>query len=282
MKRVLIPTDFSDNSWNAIVYAMALYANIPCEFTLLNTYELKSVQLASTLSSQRVGYFYDSVKEESQEGLKMIIDDINNCRTNSAHVFKTFSKQGSFVEVVQNLVTTSVFDMIVIGTKGATGAKELFLGSNAQNLIKGVDHCPVLVIPEESFFKDISELAFATDFERMYYKSEVRPIINLAEYYDARVRMIHVYDDPKLSHVQRYNSNSLEQYFKNIKYDFHVIPDFSTIEKAIQAFCEEFEIDILVMVKYEHSFIERLMREPVIKKISFHTTIPFLIIPADN
>ena len=38
MKKILLPTDFSDNAWNAIVYALKLYKNQKCKFVLLNTY----------------------------------------------------------------------------------------------------------------------------------------------------------------------------------------------------------------------------------------------------
>ena len=60
------------------------------------------------------------------------------------------------------------------------------------------------------------------------------------------------------------------------------MPDFSTVEHAIQEFIEELEIDILVMINYEHSFIERIIKEPIIKKMTFNTAVPFLVIPADT
>ncbi|MBQ4820948.1 universal stress protein [Aquimarina sp. MMG016] len=282
MKKILIPTDFSDNAWNTILYAMELYANIPCDFYILNTYDITPVKLVTTVSSQRVGHLYETVKIESEQGLKMILDDISNSNTSLDHSFKTISKSGSLSKVLRKMTKKDHYDSIVIGTKGATGAKEIFLGSNTHRVIKEMPNCPVLIIPEESYFEEISNVAFATDFARIYHRAEIQPIVNLAKSQDATVRMIHVYDEPKLNIVQHYNSNSLEEYFKKLKYDFHVIPDFSTVEKAIQAFIEELEIDVLAMINYPHSFIERLFREKVIKKITFHTTIPFLVIPADN
>lgn len=282
MKRILIPTDFSVNAWNTILYAMELYKNKPCEFYILNVYEVKPVQLISTLSSQRIGHYYDAIKEESSEGLEMTLNDISNSKPDSKHIFKTISKSGSLTDAILGVTKETVFDMIVIGTQGATGAKEIFLGSNTQKVIRNMNNCPVLVIPEDAFFEDISEIAFATNFERIYHHAEVHPIISMAKSQEATIRMIHVYDKPGLNTIQQYNSNTLEQYFKNVEYDFHVIRDFSTIENAIQAFIEELDIDLLAMINYKHSFIERLTREAVIKKITFHTTIPFLVIPADK
>lgn len=282
MKKIIIPTDFSKNAWNTLIYAIKLYENTPCEFYLLNAYDLDPVQLLTTVSSQRIGHFYGMLKKDSEHGLEIIIEEIQKYKSNLDHTFKTISKRGSLVSVINELVDQSLFDILVIGTKGATGAKEIFLGSNTQNVIKNVDCCPILVIPEDFSFQKISEIAFATDFERLYHKAEVEPILEFAKKHDATIRMIHIYDEPKLDTVQQYNSSTLEHYFKHVKYEFHVIPDFSTIENAIQAFMEELEIDILMMIYYKHSFLERILKEPVIKKMTFHTNIPFLVIPEDT
>ncbi|MDY8134911.1 universal stress protein [Aquimarina sp. 2201CG5-10] len=282
MKRILLLTDFSDKSWNAIVYAIEFYRNTPCKFVILNVYDLNAVNLVSTVSSQRVGHYYDAIKLESKNKLQMILEDIQNSSPASHHFFKVISKPGSLYKTLQSLTTKDRFDIILMGTKGTTGAKEIFIGSTALQVIRESLDCPILIIPEDAYYQPIHNIAFATDFERVYYKSEITPILNLAKRSNAIIRMIHIYRKPKLSYVQKYNSSTLEAFFKNVKYDFHVIPEFSTIEKGIQAFIEELDIDVLTMINYKHSFLERLTREPIIKKITFHLQIPFLIIPSDN
>ncbi|WP_299249664.1 universal stress protein [uncultured Aquimarina sp.] len=282
MKKILVTTDFSDRAWNALVYAIDLYCDVPCEFHILNTYDLNAVRLVTTLSSQRVGYFYESIKVESEEGLKMTLEDLNNSKTAEHHIFKTVSKPGLLTKILKQKTEKNQFDLIIMSSKGTTGSKQVFLGSNVKKVLENDFHCPILIIPEDAYFQGIKNIAFATGFERIYHKSEIKPIIEVAKHNNATVRMIHVYDEPKLSTVQNYNSTTLENFFKNVKFDFHVIPEFSTIEKGIQAFIEELEIDLLTMIKYEHSFIERLTREAVIKKVTFNTKVPFLVIPADH
>lgn len=282
MKRILIPTDFSDKAWNTILYAMELYRNVRCEFEIVNTYDISSTQLKAIISSQGVGHYYNAVKIESDQELKMVLEDINNSKPAVHHTFKTISKKGSLVTILEELTSQYQYDFISIGTKGVTAAKEVFLGSNTQKVIQNIHNCPILVVPEESYFENVSNIAFATDFKKIYHKAEIQPIRDLAKMCNATVRMIHIYDQPELNKVQQYNAVELEHYFKNISYDFHVIPDFSTVEEAVQEFIEELEIDLLVMINYPYSFIKRLLRESVIKKITFNTTIPFLIIPADT
>lgn len=282
MKRILITTDFSDRSWNSLVYAMELFNGISCEFTILNTYDVQTTQLVTTLSSQRIGHMYDSVKIASKEMLKMVMDDIHNANPDSKHTFKTISKSGPLLKILEEFVSKKQVDFIVMSTKGEVGAKDIFLGSYARKVLRKSLGAPLLFIPEDAYFEGISNIAFATDFSRIYYPSEIKPILTMAKINEARIRMIHVYDEPKLNPVQEYNSKSLENYFKGVKHDFHVVPEFSNVSKGIQAFIEELEIDFLAMINYEHSFIERLSREPVIKKIMFNSKIPFLVIPADS
>lgn len=282
MKRILIPTDFSDNSWNAIVYAFNFFENTPCEFHIVNAYDLAATQLLTTISSQKIGQQYELLRSASKKGLDMIMEDIENSKTSMLHSFKTISRLGELVEVLQSLLKENHYDLVLMATKGATGAKEIFMGSNTHKVVQYLDSCPVLVIPEECRYQEISNIAFATNFERMYFKSEINSIKDLGKIHDATIRMIQVYEEPKLSEMQSFNSSTLEHYFSNRKHDFHVIEDFSTVENAIQAFIEELEIDVLAMINYPHGFIKRLLREPVIKKITFHTVIPFLVIPADN
>ncbi|OED39972.1 hypothetical protein AB832_03735 [Flavobacteriaceae bacterium (ex Bugula neritina AB1)] len=282
MKKILILTDFSDNAWNSVVYAINLYRDIPCEFSIFHAYDLHAIRLAATVSSQQIGYAYESINSESEKGLEMILEDIENTKITPLHTFKTILKRGNLLNNLKHILSIEKYDLIVMGMKGMTSAATIFIGSNTQRVLKKISSCPILVIPEDAYFQTISNIAFATDFKRIYYKSEIKPILDLAKITDPTIRMIHVYDEPKLSGKQQYNSNTLEKHFKNVTYDFHVIPEFSTIEKGILAFIEELEIDLLAMINYKHSFIERLTREPVIKKMVFHTEIPLLIIPADS
>jgi len=282
MKKVLLLTDFSDNAWNAIVYAMDIYKNIPCQFYILNVHTVNTTPLLATVSSQKIGNLYDIARIESDKGLKNIADDIKNSKTSELHSFQFISESGYITDVLKRTVQSKRIDLIIIGAEGVTDARTVFLGSTTQKVIKTINDCPILVIPKDFCYQGISEIGFATDFKRIYHNSEINPILDIATKEDATIRMIHIYDEPNLTRVQHYNSNTLETYFKNVAYEFHVIPDFSTIEKGVQAFIEELEIDVMVMINYKHSLIERLTREAVIKKMVFNTKIPLLIIPADT
>ena len=58
------------------------------------------------------------------------------------------------------------------------------------------------------------------------------------------------------------------------------MPDYSSKEIEIKEFISELEIDLLAMVKNRHTLLEKITREPVIKKLGFHPLVPFLVMPS--
>ncbi|WP_378187634.1 universal stress protein [Aquimarina sp. W85] len=280
--KILLPTDFSDNAWNAIQYAVQMYKGTPCQFDIVNVYDVSPSQLATTLSSQRVGYYEDLLKQESEAGLHRVVSDIIKFDSDCEHIFTVHSRKGTLISVIKEMTCNTKYENICMGTKGATGIKTLFLGSTTHAVVKNNQDCPILVIPEEAKYTDTNTIAFATDFERIYYKAEIDPIKKIAKRNVAKICMLHIYDTPSLSNVQNYNSGALDNYFKNFDYDFYVLPNFDGVAKGIESFIEEEKITLLAMIYYKHSFLETLMREAVVKKITFGTKVPFLIIPSDT
>jgi nucleotide-binding universal stress UspA family protein len=57
------------------------------------------------------------------------------------------------------------------------------------------------------------------------------------------------------------------------------MPYFASKSDVIEFFINEFGIQMLALVNYRHGFLEELVREPVVKRIAFHTRIPLLVLP---
>ena len=70
-------------------------------------------------------------------------------------------------------------DLIVMGTKGATGLKEVLFGSHTIHVLKNTK-CPVIVIPSGFSFEAPREILFPTDYEVNYKKKHVQPILNIS------------------------------------------------------------------------------------------------------
>ena len=278
MKNILIPTDFSKNAWNAVTYAIALYDNEDCNFYLLNTYT-PSISNSRFMASMA----YDEaeiVQNCSKEGLHNLLLKIKANYHNPKHNFTTISSFNLLVDEVKEIIEQHTIEMVILGSKGASGLAEVFMGSNAVRIIKAIKSCPVLAIPEYFNFEKPTEIAFATDFNRFYTPSELEPIINLATTFNSVLRIVHVqYEIKALTDVQQFNLNMLRKYLGEVEHYIHTITELNSVSKTLEVFVAELDVHLLAMLNYQHSYIERMTREPVIEKVAFHTQTPLLVIP---
>ncbi|MGB6151751.1 MAG: universal stress protein [Pricia sp.] len=280
MKNILIPTDFSENAWNATRYAVALFKNEQCVFHLLNVY-------TPAIASSRLmaANFYESPLDDgarvhSERGLRTWVKRIKEIDANPDHHFKTISSFSFLTDELKETVDRCNIKLIVTGTKGASGMKEVFMGSNTVRIIKSIRNCPVLAIPQYSEFTTPSEIAFATDFNRFYAQSELQPLIDMADAFGAAVRIVHVqYELKALTELQQFNLGMLRKYLNKIEHYVHTVSELNSVSRTLEAFTNELDIHLLAMLNYQHSYMERMTREAVVKRVAFHTRIPLLVIP---
>ncbi len=280
MKRILIPTDFSENAWNAIRYAVKLFQNESCAFFLLNTYTPaipSSRFMAPMVNGMQIE---DAVRSTSEKGLEKTLERIISEFSNDKHAFELLSSFNLLVEEVKEVVDAYGIDLIVTGTKGASGMEGIFMGSNTVRIIKATKKCPILAIPQCYEFHTPSEIAFATDFNRFYSQSELQPLIDLANTFSATIRIVYVqYEIKALTELQQFNLNILRKYFTNVEHYVHTVSELNSVSRTLEVFSKELDIHLLAMLNYQHSYVERMTREPIVRRTAFHTQIPLLVIP---
>lgn len=279
MKKILLPTDFSDNALNAIRYAVQLYKNEKCNFILLNTYTPIIYQVEFLQASSPQLEVLEIVKETSKRKLKELIEVIKTEFNNPNHTFNQISAFNTLSEEINDLFERHVMDIIVMGTKGATGLKEVLFGSNTVHVLKNTK-CPVIAVPSGFSFETPYEILFPTDYEINYQKQHVEPVLNISSLYNTRVNILHVFYGSDLSEIQEINRSKLEDFFKKTAYLFHDVKN-QNIAEAITRFQLNARINLLVMVNNKHSFFENLFFKSTINQIGFHLKIPFLVIPSN-
>ncbi len=278
MKKILLPTDFSDNSWNAIKYALQLFKDQECNFTLLNTYtpiiyQVEYMQLGST----QLGLL-ETLQGVSEKGLDEMEQKIINEFKNPKHTYSKISSFNTLPTEINELYNGNIMDFIVMGTKGATGAKEILFGTNTVHIIKK-SKCPVLAIPDNFSFEAPHEILFPSDYEVDFQEKHIQPIKDIVALYNARVNVLNASYGYDLSEAQEKNREKLEEYFKEMACIFHSVSN-QNVQEAINKFQIKHHINLLVMINNKHSFFENLFFKSTIKQIGFHLNIPFLVIPS--
>lgn len=277
MTRIILPTDFSENAFNAIRYALRLYEDEECTFYLMNTYTPAIYQSEYVLHSPGQIGLGDIYQSESIDQLEQLQKSLQEEFKNPKHTIMTHSAFNILVDEVISMTEQEEADLVIMGTQGASGAKEIFLGTHTVHVIKKSKK-PVIAIPDEYKYKAPKAILFPTDYEIDYNREEMSGFLDIAKKTNAEVHVLHVASGFGLTELQQANKAKLSKLFEGINHSFHDFPTQEII-RSINGFQKKKEVDLLVMIQNKHTFLERLFIEPIIKKIGFHVAVPFMVLP---
>ncbi len=277
MKRIILPTDFSENAYNAIRYALQLFKKQECTFYLLHTYTPAIYQSEYLLHSPGQIGLGDMYHENSMTQLEDLKAKIENEFNNPKHTFMIHSAFNILVDEVLETIANEKADLVIMGTQGATGAKEILFGTHTVHMIKKAT-CPVIAVPSGFEYEIPKEILFPTDYEIDYQEEQLENLVDIAREHIASIEVIHVSSGYDLTENQLKNKQKLDNLFSKVAHLFHDLPNQGVID-AINKFQMKKRMNLLVMIQNKHNFFERLFIEPTIKKIGFHVTIPFMVIP---
>jgi len=271
---ILLPTDFSDNAWSAAVYAFKLYADKECTFYFLHS-NLNRTKTVSNITKALLSTIDEKAIKELRELKEMA--EVSNANAN--HEFEIVLSPEKLLKAIEVEVEKHKIDLVIMGTRGSTGTKEFFYGSNTVQIINKMRLCPVLVVPDEYDFIEPKQIAFPTDFNRFYDEKQLEYLKHFADLFNSKIRIVHIKTEKQMDEIQEYNYAMLKTHLEDYNFSFHWMPDYTKKVEEIHIFIEDLKINILVMINYRHSLIESIVKEPVIKKIGFRPVIPFLVIP---
>jgi nucleotide-binding universal stress UspA family protein len=107
-------------------------------------------------------------------------------------------------------------------------------------------------------------------------------MIELTKLWNASIQVIHVAVEFTLNDVQEANLIILEERLAGNNYSLNELGFKGNIAQSVEQYVAETRADLLTMVRYRHNFWERIIDEPVIKKIAFHSMVPVLFLPEQS
>jgi nucleotide-binding universal stress UspA family protein len=161
------------------------------------------------------------------------------------------------------------FDLIVMGTKGATGIKEIFLGSNTWDAIEEVQ-LPLIAVPEDCEVRPLKKIIIAIDRKEFSGTAKFEGLIELAKRNSAEVTVLHVGLSDEFSTPQK---NQVSEWFQGCELKFAWLKD-QNVEKGIHDYAEANKSDMVVLINRKRSFWENLFHSSVTRKVAFHSHIP--------
>ena len=280
MQKILVPTDFSDNALKAVAYAAEIAKKTGAVICLLHVIEpaINMATMQSDSSGKRV------VKERSGElnlALKSIADVYPNIKV------IPYLAGGTIVSSIIEHAEREKANLVIMGTKGASGLKKFFMGSVAAGVI-GKTKIPVLTVPASYQIKEPGVIIFTTNrFEKN--RKLLNIIVSISKLFSSAIHVIVFKEINGNENADLiYNEEQLNDYLRFLKETFADVIFKSELlegkdfEIAIDSYSNKNEVDMIAMTTYPKSFFERVLLKSVTKNMAFHSTIPILAIPGIN
>lgn len=189
MNKILILTDFSDVSALASHYAMQLAAKVNAELHFLHIISTPVDWLKLSRESDLNSPHVLLQEEEAEEKLRELTREAQMLGLPSR--FHIAYNRPNF-DFVDHVNTISCYDISfsIVGSHGASGLKELFIGSNAQKVIRH-SRCPVLVIKKMPKKIVPEQIVFISLFKECDLKA-FQKLLSLANIFRAGVKLLYV------------------------------------------------------------------------------------------
>jgi nucleotide-binding universal stress UspA family protein len=272
---ILLPTDFSKNSWHAITYALKLYESEECHFYILNAFSVLNNIIDSIINIQPRSVLYETAKYNSNSELARVLDMLAISQNyNPKHHFKTISTCNNVVDAIKDFVERENIELIVMGTKDETTSKSKVYGSKALNVLKKVRICPLIIIPNTIKYNQPKEIVLPTNYETGLKKIELNQLKELAKKCNATIKILHVSSGEKLNSKQLKNKQLLEAHFRDVKYAFHSLSKMD-IPTAIKRILKKKENAMVVLTNKNTA----LFTIPLVKGIRYNSKVPLLVMP---
>lgn len=269
MKTILVPTDFSNNANNALIYANDFANAINNKIVLLHSYPT----LAGNYNMIAGEVVLDTVL------LKMNIKNkLEKVRSKYVEVPNSYLvKTGDLIDDIIDTAQKSKPQLIIMGTHGASGFKRILFGSNTSDVISR-SNFPVLAVPQRYRFKKINTIVYATDFNNTI--NELKHIIPIAKQLDATIEVLNL--------NYTYNKNEdkkllVEKKIKALSYKkIKMIEQIATIEQTmieqLKKYLVKHKPQLLVMFPEDKAWFDKLFISSKTEELASQLKLPLLSI----
>jgi len=276
MKNILLPTDFSENSLNAIHYALEFLKGNSCNFYILNVQKSSDFLSADLVAAAPEASVYEAITNDNKKDLKELIKSLKLQFLQEDFTYQPVFDFDNLVHAINETLATHKIDLIVMGTNGTTNAREILFGSNTIRVIRKIK-CPVLVIPESFKFSKIENVLFSTFRSEDFNTAGITILKEIISRHQPKVTVMELNNNP-ITTENKKDDTRVRKVFKDIKYNFSVVNRIPAA-MAISTVTQLLHIDLHAMfLDEEESFLERFIFGSERTKMSYASNVPLLIL----
>lgn len=266
MKKILVPTDFSPVADNALQYAIDLAAIFKSELYLYHVYSFDSFNYDQNFPKYDQPYTKEVMLEMERTELKF-----KDTVAEKELKLRTFVEEETFFSLFKIKVVTHHIDMILMGSKGASGMTKVFFGSVAATALD-MAKVPVLIVPPDHTFQRNGKIVLALDQEIAL--NVLSPLQKLASVLGAKVTVLHV-ETASNKYVDKLSDLEID----GVETTFRAVTMTKSINETIDQFIREEGGNLLCMIRREKGIFKSLFHKSVVKTQVFSNQIPLLVLP---
>lgn len=273
--KILVPCDFSKISNNAALYAAKFAKKVNGEIILFNVTHFKR------LPNAELGFEEYEIEDlefsDAARDCTLLADKLKSAVKGVSISFKLVT--GFPMEsLVKDYAVPNKIDLIVMGTKGATGLKKTLFGSNAVNVIN-TNSIPVIIVPNYARFSNLKHIVYASDTcDLQKIQPRAQKLILMAQLFGASIHIFHVqpHDSKTKIDIAKLKDALINQCkYKKISIDISRSDD---VIEAINDFVADKKTDLLAMFTHDITFFESIFNASTSREMAFHSVVPLLTI----
>jgi nucleotide-binding universal stress UspA family protein len=273
MKTFLVPTDFSETSKNAARYAANIARQYQDVHIILYNYsdEVAAGSDGSVLSDDEHARI--KVMELALESIRIDLSKITQSQITCV------AEEGtSLIESIDRYARHNSVDIIIMGITGSTRLEQIFMGSNVLKMIdRGT--IPVMIVPPFASFKGIQDIMLTSDFKEVDRTMPTKPIQKVLDLFKANLHVVNVDHEHYVEVTEEYKAErqKLETILQGHNPQFYFIRMYDFVE-AVNQFVDDKEIDLILTVPKNHSFLSGMFRTSYTKKLAYHSHVPIIAV----
>jgi len=258
MNTVIVPVDFSETSLHAARYAAQLLTgHYGVTIVLYHSY-------SKPAESAKANEMLEELKADLMKNhiVKMEI---------LAH------EEDDFVDGLEKAARHRSADMVIMGITGRSALAQVIFGSNTLKMAER-KVCPVLIVPEQASFNPVKHVMLTSDFKHTLETTPSVPIKKFLDVVKAQLHIVNVDSDHYISLTENYEAEKqeLKQMFADYNPEFYFMRLFD-VDEAINLFAESRNIDLIIVIQKNYSFLDKLLKGSRTKTLSYHSKVPILV-----
>jgi len=275
LRHILVATDFSENAHNALRYAVQLAVDVKAKLTLLHVTEPEAflAQTPGDLMDQIWKEVEAGVMKEMEQSLRKIREELPDLEMPGV---RKEMRSGLVADAILMAADDLQADLIVAGSHGYAGIKDLFFGNHTASLVSKSER-PLLVVPGSYSYQGIRKMAYAIDFQSID-DTALQTLVELKEELGATLEIVHVdVEEGKAAPAEVENFTRLVQRLfgqAHIRYEF--LEGKSPVA-ALIGYMERSDADLLAMKHRHRNFLAMILGRSVSKDLLKVANLPILV-----